>query len=124
MKEDMMSMNNPEIVTMGENIALKESTIFIAGVYGTGKSTMGSVLSEILYIPAFSTDELISAINVEHMAQTKHFMVKYQPNFVRKMYTSAQLEKQKNILTEYFYIFKADNDVKVLPKLVHSTLEY
>ena len=95
MKEDMMSMNNPEIVTMGENIALKESTIFIAGVYGTGKSTMGSVLSEILHIPAFSTDELISAINVEHMAQTKHFMVKYQPNFVRKMYTSAQLEKQK-----------------------------
>lgn len=65
MKEEMMSMDNPEIVTMGENIALKGSTIFIAGVYGTGKSTMCSVLSEMLHIPAFSAGDLISAINGE-----------------------------------------------------------
>lgn len=80
-KEEMISMDNPEIITMGENIALKGSTIFIAGVYGTGKSAMCSVLSKIFHISAFSTDKLISAINVEHMAQTKHFMVKISIKF-------------------------------------------
>lgn len=59
-------MDNPEIATIGESIALKGSTIFIAGVYGTGKSTMCSALSEILHIPAFSAGDLISAINAGH----------------------------------------------------------
>lgn len=64
-------MDNPEIATIGESIALKGSTIFIAGVYGTGKSTMCSALSEILHIPAFSAGDLISAINGEQYGTNK-----------------------------------------------------
>lgn len=44
---------------------MKGSTIFIAGVYGTGKSTMCTALSERLHIPAFSAGDLISMMNGE-----------------------------------------------------------
>ncbi len=47
------------------------STIFIAGVYGTGKSTMCSALSERLHIPAFSAGDLISAVNGERYGANK-----------------------------------------------------
>lgn len=58
-------MDNRETVLTSKSVAIKGTTIFIAGVYGTGKSTMCSVLSEKLHIPAFSAGDLISAINGE-----------------------------------------------------------
>lgn len=64
-------MDNPEIEAMDKSIAVKGSTIFIAGVYGTGKSTMCSVLSEMLHIPAFSAGDLISATNSEQYGVNK-----------------------------------------------------
>lgn len=47
------------------SVVMNGSTIFIAGVYGTGKSTLCSALSERLRIPAFSAGNLISEINGE-----------------------------------------------------------
>lgn len=47
------------------------STIFIAGVYGTGKSTVCSALSKELCIPAFSAGDLISSINGEQYGANK-----------------------------------------------------
>ena len=47
------------------------STIFIAGVYGTGKSTICSALAERLHIPAFSAGDLISVINGEQYGANK-----------------------------------------------------
>ena len=46
-------------------------TIFVAGIYGTGKSTLCSALSERLRIPAFSAGDLISAVNSERYGANK-----------------------------------------------------
>ena len=40
-------------------------TIFIAGSYGVGKSTLCEMLSSILRIPAYSAGDLISNVNGE-----------------------------------------------------------
>ena len=53
-------MDNRKTALMSESVGLKGSTIFIAGVYGTGKSTMCSTLSEMLHIPEFSAGDLIN----------------------------------------------------------------
>ncbi|MDD3336479.1 MAG: AAA family ATPase [Eubacteriales bacterium] len=53
------------------------STVFIAGVYGTGKSTLCSALSERLHIPTFSAGDLISAINDEQYGANKAVADKY-----------------------------------------------
>ena len=40
-------------------------TIFVAGTYGVGKSTLCNKLSTALKIPDFSAGDLISAVNGE-----------------------------------------------------------
>ena len=123
MKEEMMSMDNPEIVTMGENIALKGSTIFIAGVYGTGKSTMCSVLSEMLHIPAFSAGDLIRAINGEQYGANKTVSDKNNNQILlAERVRQLTQENQKIILAGHFCIFNADNEVEVLPESVYPAL--
>ena len=116
-------MDNPEIATIGESIALKGSTIFIAGVYGTGKSTMCSALSEILHIPAFSAGDLISAINGEQYGTNKAVSDKSN-NQVLLAERVRQLtqENEKIILAGHFCIFNADNGVEVLPESVYPAL--
>jgi len=46
-------------------------TIFIAGAYGTGKSTLCSKLSAKIQIPFFSAGDLISEINGEQYGANK-----------------------------------------------------
>lgn len=53
------------------------STIFVAGVYGAGKSTICSALSKRLHIPAFSAGDLISTINGEQCDVNKSVVDKY-----------------------------------------------
>ena len=38
-------------------------TIFIAGSYGVGKSTLCKALSNVLDVPAYSAGDLISNVN-------------------------------------------------------------
>ena len=121
MKEGIVSMDNPEIATMGESIALKGSTIFIAGVYGTGKSTMCSVLSEMLHIPAFSAGDLISAINGEQYGANKAVSDKNKI-LLAELVLHLTKKKQKIILAGHFCIFNADNEVEVLPESVYPAL--
>ncbi len=46
-------------------------TIFVAGTYGVGKSTLCSKLSTALKIPDFSAGDLISAVNGETYGANK-----------------------------------------------------
>lgn len=46
-------------------------TIFVAGTYGVGKSTLCNKLSTALKIPDFSAGDLISAATVKLMEQIK-----------------------------------------------------
>lgn len=47
------------------------SVIFVAGVYGVGKSTLCNKLSSVTGIPAFSAGDLISDINGETYEKNK-----------------------------------------------------
>lgn len=46
-------------------------TIFVAGSYGVGKSTLCNVLSKALDIPTFSAGDLIGNINGEQYGANK-----------------------------------------------------
>lgn len=116
-------MDNRKTALTSESVGLKGSTIFIAGVYGTGKSTMCSTLSEMLHIPAFSAGDLISAINHEQYGANKAVSDKNN-NQVLLAERVRQLtqENERIILAGHFCIFNADNDVEVLPELVYPAL--
>ena len=47
-------------------------TIFLAGVYGVGKSTIGKKLNDLTNIPFYSASDLM----VKHMVQTKQSKIK------------------------------------------------
>lgn len=103
---------------------LKGSTIFIAGVYGTGKSTMCSALSERLHIPAFSAGDLISAINGEQYGVNKAVADKDNNQaLLAERVRELNHENGQIILAGHFCIFNADNGVEVLPESVYSALD-
>ena len=116
-------MDNHKTALTSESVSLKGSTIFIAGVYGRGKSTMCSTLSEMLHIPAFSASDLISAINHEQYGANKAVSDKNN-NQVLLAERVSQLtqENERIILAGHFCIFNADNDVAVLPESVYPAL--
>lgn len=102
---------------------MKGSTIFIAGVYGTGKSTMCSALSERLHIPAFSAGDLISAINGEQYGANKAVANKDNNQvLLAERVRELNHENGQIILAGHFWIFNADNGVEVLPESVYSAL--
>lgn len=103
---------------------VKGSTIFIAGVYGVGKSTLCSFLSEKLQIPAFSAGDLISAINGEQYGANKAVADK-ENNQVLLAECVRELNHKNGqiILAGHFCIFKVNNDIEVLPESVYSALD-
>lgn len=103
---------------------MKGSTIFIAGVYGTGKSTMCSALSERLQIPAFSAGDLISAINGEQYGANKAVADKGNNQvLLAERVRELNHENGRIILAGHFCIFNADNGVEVLPEFIYSALD-
>lgn len=104
-------------------IFLEMSTIFIAGVYGTGKSTVCSALSKELCIPAFSAGDLISSINGEQYGANKTVSDKNN-NQVLLSERVHQLSKEYGniILAGHFCIFDSNDEVDILPESVFPTL--
>ena len=116
-------MDNRKTALMSESVGLKGSTIFIAGVYGTGKSTMCSTLSEMLHIPEFSAGDLISAINHEQYGANKAVSDKNNNQaLLAERVRQLTQENERIILAGHFCIFNADNDVEVLPESVYPAL--
>lgn len=99
------------------------STIFIAGVYGTGKSTICSALSERLNIPAFSAGDLISAINGEQYGANKAVIDKNNNQVLLAERVQELNRKHRQIiLAGHFCIFNTHNGVEILPESVYSSL--
>ncbi|MEG0835768.1 MAG: ATP-binding protein [Christensenellaceae bacterium] len=99
------------------------STIFVAGVYGTGKSTMCSALSERVRIPAFSAGDLISTINGERYGANKAVVDKDGNQILlAKRVRELHHEHGEIILAGHFCIFDTANRVEVLPESVYSAL--
>ena len=99
------------------------STIFVAGVYGTGKSTICSALSKRLNIPAFSAGDLISAVNGEQYGANKSVVDKDTNQVLLAERVQELNSKNKQIiLAGHFCIFNAQDCVEILPESVYSAL--
>lgn len=96
-------------------------TIFIAGTYGVGKSTLCSALSKVLAIPAYSAGDLISNVNGEQYGATKAVKDKEANQDILAMEIKKKLEQYPTILLAgHFCIFNKLNCVEELP---HSVFE-
>lgn len=101
----------------------ENSIIFVAGVYGVGKSTLCDKLSTLLDIPAYSAGDLISKINGEIYGKNKAVKDKNANQDILINAVQEKLSKNPQfILAGHFCIFTADNNVDILPEDVFSRL--
>ena len=99
------------------------NVVFIAGVYGVGKSTLCNILSSEIGIPAFSAGDLISEVNGETYGRNK---VVKDANSNQDILISAVDTKLKEyprfLLAGHFCIVNKNNEVELLPEYVFSKL--
>lgn len=97
------------------------SVIFVAGVYGVGKSTLCNKLSSATGIPAFSAGDLISYINGETYGRIKVVKDAKSNQNILISAVDATLEKCPHfLLAGHFCIVDKDNEVELLPEYVFS----
>ncbi len=98
-------------------------TIFIAGAYGTGKSTICDRLSMKMQVPFFSAGDLISDINGEQYGTNKAVINKNR-NQILLAEKVKELNQDYNriILAGHFCIFNKSNEVETLPDSVFYNL--
>lgn len=102
----------------GELIDLR-GVIFVAGVYGVGKSTICSRLSNRLNIPFYSAGDLISEQVNEVYGRNKQVKNKELNQNVLVECVKTKLEKEKMlILAGHFCILGHDNKPDILPEFV------
>ena len=91
-------------------------TIFVAGSYGVGKSTLCDALSMVLGIPAYSAGDLISNINGEQYGANKAVKNKEKNQKTLAVEVKKKLEQYPIILLAgHFCIFNELNQVEKLP---------
>lgn len=99
------------------------TTILIAGVYGTGKSTLCSDLTAKLNIPSFSAGDLISGQNGETYGANKAVADKNSNQSILAICVQELNAKYEQILLAgHFCIFNSMNQVEQLPERVFSKL--
>lgn len=99
------------------------TTIFIAGAYGTGKSTLCSKLTDKLNIPSFSAGDLISEQNGEKYGSNKTVADKNNNQSILATRVQELNYKHKCILLAgHFCIFNSANQVVQLPESVFPEL--
>ena len=99
------------------------NVIFVAGVYGVGKSTLCNKLSSAAGIPAFSAGDLISDINGETYGRNK--VVKDAKSNQDILISAVDMKFEKCphfLLAGHFCIVDKDNEVELLPEYVFSRL--
>lgn len=96
-------------------------TIFVAGSYGVGKSTLCCALSKALAIPAYSAGDLISNVNGEQYGANKAVKDKEANQDILVIEIKRKLKQYPTILLAgHFCIFDKLNCVEELP---HSVFE-
>lgn len=99
-------------------------TIFVAGTYGVGKSTLCTKLAKLLEIPNFSAGDLISAVNGESYGANKVVGNKDVNQNILALQVKQLLKvNPKIILAGHFCIFDANGNVDYLPNSVFHDLE-
>lgn len=100
------------------------STIFVAGVYGVGKSTLCNKLSEFLRIPFYSAGDLISEVNGEKFGPNKVVKNKNINQDILSVQVNKKMEDRHSIiLAGHFCIFDKSNSVEKLPNDVFNKLQ-
>lgn len=98
-------------------------TIFVAGCYGVGKSTLCSALSSELNIPSYSAGDLISNVNGEIYGANKAVKDKDGNQVLLAKEVQRKLETESRIiLAGHFCIFNSFNYVDKLPQDVFSKI--
>ena len=91
-------------------------TIFVAGIYGVGKSTLCDSLAEVLDIPSYSAGDLISQVNGEIYGANKAVQNKYSNQDILALAVDEKLKYSSTILLAgHFCIFDKHNHVDRLP---------
>ena len=91
-------------------------TIFVAGIYGVGKSTLCDSLAEVLDIPSYSAGDLISQVNGEIYGANKALQNKYSNQDILALAVDEKLKYSSTILLAgHFCIFDKHNHVDRLP---------
>lgn len=100
-----------------------EGVIFVAGIYGVGKSTLCEKLSKELKIPFYSSGDLISKVNGELYGANKVVKDKNKnQNILADAVHQIFLEYPSILLAGHFCIFNKNTEVDILPEEVFSEL--
>ena len=97
--------------------------IFIAGVYGVGKSTLCEKISEIINLPFYSASELISEqVGETYGVNKKVFNKDVTQNILLKCIDSKMSEDSAMILAGHFCILSECNEPEKLPFYVYEKM--
>lgn len=90
--------------------------IFFAGIYGVGKSTLSSKISEILSVPDYSASDLISMNNNEQYGKNK-FVSDVKKNQIILVENSNKVLQEEGsfLMSGHFCIFNSDYSINILP---------
>lgn len=98
-------------------------TIFVAGSYGVGKSTLCDALSKSLSIPAYSASDLISNVNNEQYGTNKFVNNKNTNQEILAIEVKKKLKQYPTILLSgHFCIFDKINYIERLPDSVFEKI--
>lgn len=99
-------------------------TIFLAGIYGVGKSTLANKLSAYTGIASFSAGDLISKRNGEQYGSNKIVKDKDKnQDILADCVSEILLEAERVILAGHFCIVNKQGQVDILPDGVFDKLQ-
>lgn len=102
---------------------MKDGIIFVAGIYGVGKSTLCERLGLSIGIPCYSAGDLISALNGETYGRNKTVVNKEKNQDILVAAVNDRLQKDTAfILAGHFCIFDKSFNVERLPESVFSLM--
>ena len=97
--------------------------IFLAGIYGVGKSTLGETLSQRQGIPFYSAGDLISQVNGEMYGSNKVVADKVGNQDILAMQIERLLKQNDRILLAgHFCIVNKHGEVDCLPRNAYKNL--
>lgn len=98
--------------------------IFLAGIYGVGKSTLAMKLSKGTSIPFYSAGDLISAKTGEQYGKNKAVSNKDRnQDILVNSISDILLDTERILLAGHFCIVTKDGQVDLLPERVFSKLD-
>lgn len=98
--------------------------VFLAGIYGVGKSTFANILAKKLNIKSYSAGDLICEQNGEIYGERKAVINKGENQKILVKCVNQILQNEPRIvLAGHFCILNRQNEIEDLPSNVYSQLQ-